>query len=275
MPAHVDSALRHARARLAPGEAELLLMHVLGRGHAWLYAHGDAPLAAADAERFDELVARREAGEPVAYLTGRRGFWSLELQVGPATLIPRAETERLVELALERLPPDTGCRVADLGTGSGAVALAIASERPRARVVATDASSAALEVARANAGALGLANVEFRHGDWFAPLAGERFHLVASNPPYIAEGDPHLARGDLRHEPPRALASGPDGLDDIRAITAVAAAHLEPDGWLLLEHGHDQGGPVAALLQEAGFCAVATLADLEGRARVSLGRRPA
>lgn len=275
MPVRIDSALRHARARLAPGEAELLLMHVLGRGHAWLYAHGDAPLAAADAGRFDELVARREAGEPVAYLTGRRGFWSLDLQVGPATLIPRPETERLVELALERLPPDTAGRVADLGTGSGAIALAIASERPRARVVATDASAGALEVARANARALGLANVEFRHGDWFAPLAGECFHLVASNPPYIADGDPHLARGDLRHEPARALASGPDGLDDIRAITATAAAYLEPRGWLLLEHGHDQGEAVRALLQEAGFCAVATVADLEGRERVSLGRRPA
>ena len=272
MPATIDSMLRQARARLAPGEAELLLLHVLGRDHGWLYAHGTDPLARADVERFEALVARRAAGEPVAYLTGRRGFWTLDLQVGPDTLIPRAETERLVELALERIPAGRPCRVADLGTGSGAIALAIASERPQARVVATDASAAALEVARANAAAARLENVELRRGDWFGPLAGDRFDLVASNPPYIAAGDPHLARGDLRHEPAAALASGPDGLDDLRAIVAAAPAHLVPGGWLLLEHGHDQGPAVRELLHQAGFVGVETARDLEQRDRVSLGR---
>ena len=272
MPETIDSALRQARARLAPGEAELLLAHVLGRDHGWLYAHGTDPLAPVDAERFEALVARRVGGEPVAYLTGRRGFWTLDLQVGPDTLIPRPETERLVELAVERIPADRPCRVADLGTGSGAIALAIASERPQARVVASDASAAALEVARTNAAEAGLANVELRQGDWFGPLAGERFDLVASNPPYIAAGDPHLAQGDLRHEPAAALASGPDGLDDIRSIIAAAPEHLLPGGWLLLEHGHDQGPAVRALLHGAGFEEVETATDLERRDRVSLGR---
>ena len=272
MPTRIDAALRQARAQLVPGEAELLLMHVLGCSHGWLYAHGSDALPPAAGGRFEELVRRRVAGEPVAYLTGRRGFWTLDLQVGPQTLIPRPETELLVELALERLPAGAPCRVADLGTGSGAIALAIASERPAARVVATDASLAALEVARANAAALGLSRVEFRGGDWFAPLAGECFDLVASNPPYIAAGDPHLARGDLRHEPASALAAGPDGLDDLRALVAAAPAHLHPGGWLLLEHGHDQGPAVRALLRQAGFGEVATAVDLEGRDRVSLGR---
>lgn len=211
----------------------------------------------------------------MAYLLGRRGFWTLDLAVGPDTLIPRPETELLVEQALQRLPSGQPCRVADLGTGSGAIALAIASERPLAQVVATDRSAAALAVARRNAEALGLASrVGFREGDWFAPLAGERFGLVASNPPYIREGDPHLGQGDLRHEPPSALASGADGLDALRAIVAGAPGHLEPGGWLLLEHGHDQGPAVRALLSDAGFVDVATVPDLEGRDRVGLGRRP-
>lgn len=266
----LDDLLRRGRERLPEGEADLLLGHVLGRGAAWLFAHGDADVAEAEAARFDALLARRRAGEPVAYLLGRRGFWTLDLEVTPATLIPRPETERLVELALERLPPEGA--VADLGTGSGAIALAIASERPRARVVATDASADALAVAARNAAAHGLAQVEFRRGDWLTPLAGERFDLIASNPPYIAEGDPHLARGDLVHEPPAALASGVDGLDAIRRIIAGAPAHLRPGGWLLLEHGFDQGAAVRGLLAASGFRDVVTERDLEGRDRVSLGR---
>ncbi|MBJ7576165.1 peptide chain release factor N(5)-glutamine methyltransferase [Luteimonas sp. MC1828] len=269
----VDEALRAARARIAPEDALPLLLHVLGRSHGWLYAHGDAPLADADAARFDALVARREAGEPVAYLVGRRGFWTLDLTVTPDTLIPRPETELLVEQALARIPPGAATRVADLGTGSGAIALAIASERPQARVVATDRSAAALAVAGTNARALGLGNVEFREGDWFAPLAGECFELIASNPPYIVAGDPHLGRGDLRHEPAAALASGPDGLDAIREIVAAAPGHIVAGGWLLLEHGWDQGVAVGGLLAAAGFAEVATVADLEGRDRVTLGRR--
>jgi release factor glutamine methyltransferase len=268
----LDALLRSARARIDAREAELLLAHVLEQVPGWLYAHGDARIAAQAAARFDALLARREAGEPVAYLTGRRGFWTLDLMVTPDTLIPRPETELLVELALERIAEDADVRVADLGTGSGAIALAIASERARARVVATDCSEAALAVARHNAQVAGIANVEFRAGDWCVPLAGERFQLIASNPPYIAEDDPHLAQGDLHHEPASALASGFDGLDDIRRIVRDATVHLNPGGWLLLEHGHDQGEAVRALLVGAGFVEVETAQDLEARDRVGLGR---
>ncbi|MEG3049313.1 MAG: peptide chain release factor N(5)-glutamine methyltransferase, partial [Thermomonas sp.] len=223
-------------------------------------------------DRFQALIARREAGEPVAYLTGMQGFWTLDLEVSPATLIPRPETELLVELALARIPPGVASRIADLGTGSGAIALAIAKERLQATVIATDASTAALEVAGRNATRNGIANITFREGDWFAPLAGETFHLIASNPPYIAEGDPHLDQGDLRFEPPTALSSGADGLDAIRCIVRDAPSHLVAGGWLLLEHGWGQGTAVRSLLIEAGFVDVETERDLEGRDRVSRGR---
>lgn len=274
VPPRADGLLREARRRIDPVDAEWLLLHVLARPRGWLYAHGDAPVAEDAAAAYAALVARRERGEPVAYLTGRRGFRDLDLRVTPDTLIPREDTERLVELALARLAPQAPAAVADLGTGSGAIALAIASERPRAQVTATDRSPAALEVAAGNARALGLRNVAFVAGEWFAPLAGRRFDLVASNPPYIAAGDPHLARGDLRFEPAMALASGADGLDDIRRIVADAPAHLVDGGGLLLEHGHDQGEAVRALLRARGFGAVATERDLEGRERVSTGRWP-
>lgn len=266
--------LRQARARIEAHEAPLLLAHVLGRSAAWLYAHGDDPVAQADARRFHELVERRAAGEPVAYLTGRRGFWTLDLAVSPETLIPRPETERLVELALERVPEGVPTRLLDLGTGSGAIALALARERPAADVTATDRSAGALEVARRNALEHGIANVEFLQGDWFAPVAGMRFDLIASNPPYIAATDAHLARGDLRFEPATALASGEDGLDALRAIAAGAPAHLRPGGWLLVEHGLEQGAQVRALLAAAGLEQVETTRDLEDRDRVTLGRQP-
>ncbi len=276
-PAATLAALvRHAVARL-PGdearrEAEMLLEHALGKDRAWLFSHADEVPGAKDATRFAALVARRAQGEPLAYLIGRAGFWTLDLIVAPATLIPRPETETLVEAALERLPPDAPLRIADLGTGSGAIALALASERTQAQVVATDASAAALDVARENARRHALANVAFREGDWFAPLHGERFHLIASNPPYLAQGDPHLDRGDLRFEPPMALSSGSDGLDAIRHLAVHAPRHLLPGGWLLLEHGYDQGEAVRALLHAAGFRSVETRQDLERRDRVSLGR---
>jgi release factor glutamine methyltransferase len=270
----LDALLRDAGARIDPVDAQWLLVHALGQSRSWLYAHGDDVAEAGLVARFKALVARRVAGEPVAYLTGRRGFWSLDLAVTSATLIPRAETELLVELALARLPLDRELRIADLGTGSGAIALALARERPRARVVATDASDAALAVARGNAEALGIDNIEFRRGDWLAPLAGARFDLVASNPPYIANEDPHLGVGDLRHEPLAALASGRDGLDAIRVIVRDAPAHFMAGGWLLLEHGLEQGPGVRNLLHAAGFDAVATELDLEGRDRVTLGRMP-
>ena len=267
-----DQLLRRAAEQIDRSDAELLLLHALERDRAWLFAHGRDVVAASVAQTFQALVRRRQAGEPVAYLTGTRGFWTLELAVSTATLIPRADTELLVELALERLDTASGRRVADLGTGSGAIALSIASERPHAQVIATDASAAALAVAQQNAGSHQLRNVECRHGSWFAPLAGERFDLIASNPPYIAAQDPHLGQGDLRYEPASALASGADGLDDIRLIVADASAHLLPGGWLLLEHGWDQGAAVAELLLAHGFDAVATHRDLELRDRVTLGR---
>ena len=277
-PPDVRQLLADAATRL-PGvegrhEAELLLLHVLERERSWLFAHATDPVGPAHVAAFEALLAKRLAGEPVAYLLGRRGFWTLNLKINPTTLIPRPETELLVELALARLPENSGLRVADLGTGSGAIALALASERPQAQVVATDLSQAALAVAARNAQRHALGDVQFRQGAWYAPLAGERFDLIATNPPYIASDDPHLAQGDLRFEPLTALASGHDGLDDIRLIIDGAAAHLRPGGWLLIEHGWDQGEAIRALLQQAGFHAVATERDLEQRDRISLGCLP-
>lgn len=272
----VAAALRAAAIRLGPGdgagEAAILLAHALGVDRAWLIAHGSDPLSADAAERFEALMARRAVGEPVAYLVGWRGFHTLELAVSPAVLIPRPETELLVELALARMPVDRPLAVLDLGTGSGAIAIAVAAARPRVQVTATDASTAALAVARANAERLGIANVEFIKGSWWAPLAGRRFDLVLSNPPYIAECDPHLDSGDLRFEPRSALAAGADGLDDLRIIAAGACAHLEAGGWLLVEHGFDQGAAVRSLFADAGLEPVATHRDLEGRERVTVGR---
>ncbi len=256
-------------------EAELLLAAALGRPRSWLYAHADAVPAADAAARFAELIARRAAGEPVAYLLGRRGFWTLELEVGPDCLIPRPETELLLEHALLRLPLDVPVRVADLGTGSGALALAIARERPLAEVWASDASPAALARARANARRLDLAQrVHFAEGDWCAALSAERYAMLVSNPPYLAEGDEHLQQGDLRFEPRMALVSGAEGLDALRAIIAAAPDHLEPRGWLLLEHGAGQGSPVRALLGARGFAEVRSMRDLQAHERVSLGQWP-
>jgi release factor glutamine methyltransferase len=268
--------VRSLLAEAAPGEprrdAEILLEHVLGRDRAWLTAHDTDPLPADQAARFRALWSRRLAGEPVAYLTGRRGFWTLDLAVTPDVLIPRPETELLVETALAGIPGDAAWDLADLGTGSGALALALARERHGCRVVATDHSAAALAVAEANARANGIGNVSFRLGRWWAPLGAMRFHLVVSNPPYVAADDPHLAEGDLRFEPPQALVSGSDGLDDLRVIIAGAPDHLHPGAVLLLEHGYDQGEAVRALLREAGFSEVRTWRDLGGQERVSSGR---
>lgn len=270
----LDALLRDAGTHIDPVDARWLLAHALGCTRSWLYAHGDSIADALQAGHFQALVARRAAGEPVAYLTGRRGFWSFDLTVTSATLIPRPETELLVELALARLPADRDLRIADLGTGSGAIGLALARERPRSQVIATDASDDALIVAHGNAAALATNNIEFRHGDWFAPLVDERFDLIASNPPYIADDDPHLGEGDLRHEPASALASGVDGLDAIRRIVGDAPLHLVAGGWLLLEHGPGQGQAVRALLRDARFIEIATQRDLEHRDRITLGRLP-
>jgi release factor glutamine methyltransferase len=257
-----------AAARIEPREARLLLAEASGFSQASVIAHRERELPPPVAARFEEMAARRRAGEPVAYILGRREFHGISLAVGPAVLIPRPESELLVELALERLGPQADAPVLELGTGSGAIALALKRLRPRARVVAVEASAAALEFARRNAARLGL-EVEFRHGRWFAPCAGERFALVVSNPPYVAEGDPHLAQGDLRFEPRAALAAGPDGLAAIREIVPGALAHLEPGGWLLLEHGAGQEHAVRDLFAEVGFESVSSWPDLAGIARVT------
>ena len=254
-------------------ETEILLAHALGRDRAWLYAHADDVLPVEPAIAFHQLLVRRAAGEPVAYLTGRREFWSLDLAITRDVLIPRAETELLVERALQKIPQGAQVDIADLGTGSGAVALALARERPHARVLASDASAAALVVARGNAQRRRIVNVDFLESDWFAAIGARRFDIVVTNPPYIAENDAHLGQGDLRFEPLAALVSGVDGLDAIRVLVRDAPLHLKPGGWLLFEHGFDQGLACRALLERGGFADVFTAADLEGRDRVSGGRR--
>lgn len=251
-------------------EAEWLLAEALGRDLAWLLTWPERDLTEAEQARADAWLQRRLAGEPLAYLTGVQPFWTLSLRVTPATLIPRPDTERLVELALARLP-HAPCRVLDLGTGSGAIALALASERPLAQVTACDRSEAALAVARGNGEALGLP-LRWLQGDWFAPVAGERFDLVVSNPPYIRADDEHLAA--LTHEPLTALVAADDGLADLRRLADDAPRHLVAGGWLLLEHGHDQGHAVRAVLTARGYVEVATWQDHGGQDRVSGGCRP-
>jgi release factor glutamine methyltransferase len=266
-----ELAGRHESARL---DAEVLLAHALGRPRSYLYCHGDAPLADPVRDRYAALVARRSEGLPVAYLTGRREFWSLELEVSPSTLIPRPETELLVARVLERLPAVSRCRVADLGTGCGAVALAIARERPGWTVVAIDRSPSALAVARRNAERLTPGQVRLALGDWCDGLGPERFDAVVANPPYVAGGDPRLSAGDVAFEPREALIGGPDGLDAVRAIAAGAWAPLVPGGWLLLEHGATQAAAVRALLARSGYAETGTARDLAGKERVTEGRRP-
>jgi release factor glutamine methyltransferase len=250
-------------------EVRVLLGHALRIPRARITSHPETVTDAAHAEDYRRLLARRFAGEPVAYLTGRREFWSLDLAVTPDVLVPRPETELLVERALA-LRPEPGGRIADLGTGSGAIALALASERPGWRIVATDISAAALGVARLNAAALGLARVEFRLGDWYACLLGERFDLLVSNPPYVAAADPAL--GVLRHEPRLALTPGADPFESLRALVHGAAQHLAPRGWLVLEHGATQGPEVRAALVLAGFRHVRSHPDLGGHERTTEGQ---
>lgn len=272
MPATIGHALAAARRRIDSLDARVLLSHALGRDAAYLIAHTDDVLSPEQERAFEALVARRSAGEPVAYLTARREFYGLEFRVTPAVLIPRPETELLVELALERTPPDRPCRILDLGTGSGCVAIAIAHHRSRARVVATDSSPDALALARENARALNVANVEFVRGDWLDAVPGRRFDLIVANPPYIAETDPHLVQGDLRFEPWAALSGGEDGLAEIRALVACAREHLVAGGWLLFEHGYDQAAPCTALLRAAHFQSIRSWTDHSGIERVAGGQ---
>jgi release factor glutamine methyltransferase len=281
MPATLDTTLRQGadaigtKLNLDPREsrleAQILLCHVIQQPRAWLAAHDRDPLPPEQAAAFDALLQRRLGGEPIAYILGEREFYSLAFKVTPAVLIPRPETELLVELALERLPADRSVRVLDLGTGSGAVAVTLALHRPQAEVVAVDRSAAALEVALENAQRLGAGNLRLILSNWYSALGGEKFDLIVSNPPYIAAADPHLTQGDVRFEPPAALASGADGLDDIRAIIRGAIVHLKPGGWLLFEHGYDQAAICRGLLAQACFGQVASATDLAGIARVSYG----
>ena len=260
-------------------EVQCLLQHVLEVPRSYLLAHSEQVLSAVLQAAYDSLLRRRLQGEPVAYILGEREFFGLNFKVTPDTLIPRPETELLVELALQHMPPPQSApgvsgkvRVLDLGTGSGAIALSIAHARPDAEITAVDASAAALELARENARQLGIANTRFVQSDWFSGLAGQRYNLIVSNPPYVAAGDVHLARGDARFEPITALASGTDGLDDIRRIVAQAGDFLERDAWLLCEHGYDQAGKVRSILQQHGFAGVMSAKDIAGIERISGGK---
>lgn len=276
-PASIRQLLEQATRRLhydsARLDAEVLLACVLGKPRSHLHAWPERVLPDATCAQFEAQLQRRAAGEPVAYLTGMREFWSLPLGVTPDTLIPRPETETLVALALEKIPAGSNARIADLGTGSGAIALAIAHERPGCQVLATDASAAAIAVASRNARQLGIASVEFLHGNWCEPLPATPLDLIVSNPPYIPQDDPHLQQGDVRFEPRRALAAGPEGMDDLQALARCAYQHLHNGGWLLLEHGYDQGERATRLLTSAGFREVSDHADDAGLDRVVAGRK--
>ena len=276
MTSTVGSLLNEATALLGHTsptprlDAEVLLRHITGFTRAQLITHAADALTSEQQSQLQKLLTRRAQGEPVAYLTGTREFWSLELHVTPDVLIPRPDTELLVEQALKLIPREAHWQIADLGTGSGAVALAIAFERPDCRVVATDLSTAALVVARRNAHRLGIANVAFYQGEWFVPLTGLKFEVIVSNPPYIATDDLHLQQGDLRFEPRTALVAGPEGLDALQCITREAPTHLRTGGHLLLEHGAGQAEAVAGLLATQGCTNIVLCRDLADLPRVTV-----
>jgi release factor glutamine methyltransferase len=253
-------------------DAELLLARSLDVARSYLFAHPEEAMDAGAAKRFRDVLGKRIEGMPMAYITGEKEFWSMTLAVNRGTLVPRPDTETLVEQALMRIPRRAEMQILDLGTGSGAIALAIARERPLSHVVATDVSAEALSVARLNARQLSLPNVEFLAGNWIEPVAGQAFDLIVSNPPYVASGDPHLLK--LKHEPVAALDAGADGLDAIREIAATAMSVLKPGGELLIEHGADQAGDVAAILSENGWTDISTARDLSGSHRVTVSKRP-
>jgi release factor glutamine methyltransferase len=269
--------LNAARQKLAESpsarfDTEILMAHVLDSTRSFLYANPEFELPDHRSESFKDLVKKRALGQPVAYLTETGEFWSLPLKINADVLIPRPDTELLVETALEKIPPKTEWRIADLGTGSGAIALAIASERKECDIHATDVSAAAIRLAKENAGQLGINHVHFHSGSWTEPLKG-KFHLIVSNPPYIDGNDPHLNQGDLRFEPKKALTPGPDGLTAIRQIAPLAHPVLYEAGWLMFEHGWDQGPATRAIMLDAGFTNVKTLQDLQGHNRVTIGEK--
>lgn len=272
----IASLLRNAQLPDSPSErldAELLLAAAIGKSRSFLHTWPERIVSSEDAETYASYLQRRRAGEPVATILGQQGFWKLDLEVAPHTLIPRPDTELLVETALE-LQPASPATVLDLGTGTGAIALALASDRPAWQVTAVDRVEEAVALAERNRQRLGLDNVRVLASHWFGSLAGQRFDLILSNPPYIRAEDPHLVEGDVRFEPSSALVAGTDGLDDLRVIIAQAPEHLVPGGWLLLEHGYDQAADVRALLSAQGFTEVVSRKDLGGHERISLGRLP-
>lgn len=267
-----------ARQKLAESpsarfDAELLLAHALDSTRSFLYANPELELPYHRSEKFRKLVRKRAQGQPIAYLTECSEFWSLPLKVNADVLIPRPETELLVETALQKIPEDADWRIADLGTGSGAIALAIASERKKCEVHATDISHAAINVAQENSHNLGLARLRFHCGSWSQPLKG-KFHLIVSNPPYIDDGDPHLEQGDLRFEPRTALTPGPDGLEAILTISQDVFPILVDGGWLMFEHGWDQAKACRETLEDCGYREIETFRDLQGHERVTIGVKP-
>jgi len=260
-------------------DAEVLLAHSLKKNRTWLATWPDKKLTDAETLAFDLLLKRRLRGEPIAHITGIREFWSLELNISKDTLIPRPETELMVEKILERYPPSSNLKLLDLGTGSGAIALAVASERPNWSITATDKSTAALNMAKLNAQRLELNNINFLSGNWFEPIKmcppeNQLFDIITSNPPYIPQLDPHLSQGDVRFEPLTALASGADGLDDIRLICTQAPSHLKSAGMLIIEHGFDQKIEIHDILQLLAYKNICQYADLANQARLSIGLKP-
>lgn len=284
-PSTLGIALRDARSRLvqtlgldpsvAGLEAQVLLGHVLNRPRAYLLAHPEAALPDSIQVQFEALLSRRERGEPIAYLTGQREFYGLDFLVTPDVLIPRPETELLVDLALEQIPHDTSVHILDLGTGSGAIAITLAKLRPQAQVTAVDASPQALAIARQNAARLGTPNIRFVESNWFSGLdESSRFDLIVANPPYVAENDPHLSQGDVRYEPIMALTAGAEGLDAIRHIAQASLSFLQVGGRLLFEHGYDQEAFSRELLHSLGFADIACGFDIGGQPRVTGGKKP-
>lgn len=269
----IGRVLQASYQKIEPIDARLLLQHVLNENQAFLHTHPNCILTSLQEQTFSQLVARRLYGEPVAYLLGEREFYDLTFKVTSAVLIPRPETELLVDLALERLPADQIYRVLDLGTGSGAIALTIAKHRPQVKVVAVDISADAAAIAKLNTERLGVNNVSIVVGSWFDALGGEKFDLIVSNPPYVAESDPHLRQGDLRFEPQLALAAESDGLACLREIISVSPDYLVVGGWLLIEHGYDQAVNCSQLFKIAGFDRIFSSPDLAGIMRVSGGKR--
>ncbi len=275
----IDALLKSAKETLsskhydtAAVDAEVLLCHTLNKSRSFIYSWPEYTLTKQQQDDYRKLVEQRLSGQPVAYLVGMRDFWSLELDVCKDVLIPRPDSELIVELALEKIPTTAKWHIADLGTGSGAIALAIATERPDCYLYAVDISNCALNVAKSNADKLKITNIEFIEGNWFKPLADRQFEIIVSNPPYIAENDRHLMAGDVRFEPKQALISGKDGMDDIQKIVIAAKCHLKRGGWLLLEHGYKQGKAVRNLFSHADYTDIVTCKDIAGNDRVTLGR---